>query len=107
MWINGIRLVEAAQHFVEVLMCHSSCFGKVMQGVGLRAKRAGVMAIGLSGSLGRDATKLFDYGIESLATTVDAPMTLETALSRAEELYYLGAIRMFRLVRVGMKIAQS
>ena len=84
-----------------------SCFGKVMQGVGLRAKRAGVMAIGLSGSLGRDATKLFDYGIESLATTVDAPMTLETALSRAEELYYLGAIRMFRLVRVGMKIAQS
>ncbi len=101
--LKGVDLVVTGEGQTD----WQSCFGKVMQGVGLRAKRAGVMAIGLSGSLGRDATKLFDYGIESLATTVDAPMTLETALSRAEELYYLGAIRMFRLVRVGMKIAQS
>ena len=101
--LRGVDLVVTGEGQTD----WQSCFGKVMQGVGLRAKRAGVMAIGLSGSLGRDASKLFDYGIESLATTVDAPMPLETALSRAEELYYLGAIRMFRLVRVGMKIAQS
>ena len=81
-----------------------SCFGKVMQGVGERAAAKGVPAVGLSGSLGRDAARIFDHGIASLMTTVDAPMPLEEALERAEELYYLGAVRMFRFLQAGMKM---
>jgi len=81
-----------------------SCFGKVMQGVGERAARKGVVAVGLSGSLGRDAARIFDHGIASLMTTVDAPMPLEEALGRAEELYYLGAVRMFRFIKAGMAL---
>ena len=38
-------------------------------------------------------------------TTVDAPMPLEEALDRAQELYYLGAVRMFRFIRTGMRMA--
>lgn len=82
-----------------------SCFGKVMQGIGERARRAGVPAVGLSGSLGKDACAIFEHGIESLATTVDAPMSLDEAMERAEELYYLGAMRMFRVLRAGMTMA--
>ena len=37
-------------------------------------------------------------------TTVDAPMPLEEALGRAEELYYLGAVRMFRFIKAGMAL---
>ena len=81
-----------------------SCFGKVMQGVGERAAKKGVIAVGLSGSLGRDAAQIFDHGIASLMTTVDAPMPLEEALGRAEELYYLGAVRMFRFIKAGMAL---
>ena len=81
-----------------------SCFGKVMQGVGERAAKKGVIAVGLSGSLGQDADKIFDHGIASVMTTVDAPMPLEEALSRAEELYYLGAVRMFRFIKAGMDL---
>ena len=81
-----------------------SCFGKVMQGVGERAAKKGVVAVGLSGSLGRDAARIFDHGIASLMTTVDAPMPLEEALGRAEELYYLGAVRMFRFLKAGMEL---
>ena len=81
-----------------------SCFGKVMQGVGERAAKKGVVAVGLSGSLGRDAAQIFEHGIASLMTTVDAPMSLEEALGRAEELYYLGAVRMFRFIKAGMDI---
>ena len=81
-----------------------SCFGKVMQGVGERAAKKGVIAVGLSGSLGRDAARIFDHGIASLMTTVDAPMPLEEALGRAEELYYLGAVRMFRFLKAGMEL---
>ena len=81
-----------------------SCFGKVMQGVGERATKKGVVAVGLSGSLGRDADRIFEHGIASLMTTVDAPMPLEEALGRAEELYYLGAVRMFRFIKAGMAL---
>ncbi len=81
-----------------------SCFGKVMQGVGERAAAKGVPAVGLSGSLGRNADQIFEHGILSLMTTVDAPMPLEEALDRAEELYYLGAVRMFRFLKAGMQL---
>ena len=81
-----------------------SAFGKDMQGIGLRCKAAGIPAVGLSGSLGEGAEQIFDHGIASLMTTVDAPMPLEEALSRAVELYAAGAERMFRMIRVGMDL---
>ena len=34
----------------------------------------------------------------------DAPVSLEEALKKTPELYYLGAVRMFRLIRTGMEI---
>ena len=98
--LEGVDLVVTGEGRTD----WQSCFGKVMQGVGQRAKAKGVVAVGLSGSLGRDADHIFAHGIESLMTTVDGPMPLEEALSRAEELYYLGAIRMFRFLRAGMML---
>ena len=35
-------------------------------------------------------------------TTVNGPMPVEEAIERAEELYYEGAVRMFRFVKTGM-----
>ena len=81
-----------------------SCFGKVMQGVGMRAKAKGIPVLGLSGSLGKNAMDICSCGISSLMTTVNAPMPLSEALERAEELYYEGALRMFRFVRTGMEM---
>ncbi len=43
-------------------------------------------------------------GISSLMVSVNAPMELEEALKRAEELYYEAAVRMFRMVKVGMSL---
>ena len=100
--LEGVALVVTGEGRTD----WQSCFGKVMQGVGERAKAKGVVAVGLSGSLGKNADQIFDHGIESLMTTVDAPMPLEDALSRAEELYYLGAVRMFRFIKAGMTIAR-
>ena len=81
-----------------------SCFGKVMQGVGMHAKAKGIPVLGLCGSLGEKALDICNCGISSLMTTVNAPMPLSEALERAEELYYEGALRMFRFVRTGMEI---
>lgn len=81
-----------------------SCHGKVLQGVGERAKKAGIPVIALSGSLGTGAESVFDHGIESVMTCVDSPMTLDEAISRTEELYLSAARRMLRLVKVGTEI---
>ncbi len=101
--LEGVDLVVTGEGRTD----WQSCFGKVMQGVGERSAKKGIAAVGLSGSLGRDAAKIFDHGIESLITSVDSPMQIEEAISRAEELYYLAAVRMFRFIRAGMKIAQK
>lgn len=81
-----------------------SCFGKVIQGVGKRCKNHGIPAVALVGGMGKGAEEIFDYGIVSLMTTVNGVMELDEALGNAEELYYSGAVRMFRLIWTGMKI---
>ena len=81
-----------------------SCFGKVMQGVGDRARKHNLPAVALCGSLGEGYEAIYDHGIASIMTTVDGPMELDEALERAEELYYKGAVRLFRMVHAGMRI---
>ena len=81
-----------------------SCFGKVMQGVGDRAKKHGIPVTALCGGLGKGYEQIYEHGIDSIMTTVDGPMPLSKALDEAESLYYKGAIRMFRMIRAGMKL---
>ncbi len=57
---------------------------------------AGILAVALCGSLGKDYEKIYDCGIQSLLTTVDGCIPLSEAMERAEELYYRGAVRLFR-----------
>ena len=81
--------------------------GKVMQAVGERCRKHGVPAVGLSGSLGDGAMAILDHGISSLMTSVNAPMSLDTALKRARELYYDAALRMFLFIRTGMELGRK
>ena len=74
-----------------------------MQGVGTHAKKYGIPCIGLSGSLGEGADKILDFGIHSLHSIINKPMTLSEAMNNAETLYYDAAIRLFRTVKVGME----
>ena len=99
--LEGVDLVVTGEGRTD----WQSCFGKVMQGIGSRSMAKGIPAVGLSGGLGKGAAQIFDCGIESLMTTVDSPMELSEAMDRAEELYYLGAVRMFRFIRTGMRMA--
>ena len=81
-----------------------SCYGKVLQGVGEHAKKQGVPVVALSGSLGTGAEKVYDHGIDALMTSVHSPISPEEAMGNAEELYLSAALRMFRMIKVGMDI---
>ena len=96
--LEGVDLVVTGEGRTD----WQSCFGKVMQGVGVHAKAKGIPVAGLSGSLGKNALDICEYGVSSLMTTVNAPMSLDEALDRAEELYLEGAVRMFRFIKAGM-----
>ena len=82
-----------------------SVFGKVMQGVGMHCKAHNIPAVAIVGSMGKGAEDIFDYGIESMITTINGVMTLPEALENAEELYLCAARRMFRMLRAGSRLA--
>ena len=95
--IKGADLIVTGEGRTDI----QSSFGKVLKGVGERAQRQGIPAVALCGSLGGGYEKIFGHGISSIMTTVDRPMTIEEAMARAEELYYQGALRLFRMLRAG------
>ena len=98
--LNGVDLVVTGEGRTD----WQSCFGKVMQGVGDRAKKYDIPVTALCGGLGKGYEQIYEHGIDSIMTTVDSPMPLAKALEKAEDLYYKGAIRMFRMVRAGMRL---
>ena len=100
--LQGVSLVVTGEGAVD----WQSVFGKVMQGVGMRCKKAGIPAVAIVGSMGNGAEDIFACGIHSIMTTVNAPMVLDEALVRAEELYLSAARRLFRLLKAGMEIAE-
>ena len=89
----------------EGRMDWQSAFGKVPSGVGLRCRAKGIPAVAIVGGIGDGAEKMYDFGVESIMSTINGAMDLEEALSRAEELYAEAADRTFRMVRTGMKIS--
>lgn len=98
--LEGVDLVVTGEGRTD----WQSCFGKVMQGVGDRSAMHQVPVAALCGGLGPDYEKIYAHGIRSIMTTVDGPMPLKEALDNASELYYKGAIRMFRFLQTGMQM---
>ena len=98
--LEGVSLVVTGEGRAD----WQSVFGKVMQGVGRRCLRQGVPAVAIVGSMGDGAEQIFDYGIESMITTVNGVMPLEEALERAEELYLGAARRLFRMLRAARSL---
>ena len=99
-YLEGVSLVVTGEGRTD----WQSCYGKVMQGVGECCRKHEIPVVGLVGSMGKGAEDIYNDGVESLMTTVNAVMCLDDALDNAEKLYYEGALRMFRLIRTGMKM---
>ena len=98
--LEGVSLVVTGEGAAD----WQSVYGKVMQGVGMRCKAQKIPAAAIVGSMGQGAEDIFDYGIDSIITTVNRPMALTEALDKAEGLYLGAARRMFRMLRAGMKM---
>ena len=78
-----------------------SCEGKAVQGVGLRAKKAGIPGIALCGCTGDGYERIRDFGICGIETLTDDAITPKYAMEHAEEVYYRKAMKIFEQIRKG------
>lgn len=76
-----------------------SCYGKVVQGVGLRCKNYGIPAVALVGSTGEGAEQILQHGITAIEVTAPQKMPLAEAMEHAEELYLQAAVRVFEKIK--------
>ena len=81
-----------------------SAGGKVLDGIGRYAKKRNIPVIALTGGMGDNAHLVYGCGIDSIMVTVNAPMSLDTALTHAEPLLADCADRMFRFIKIGMNL---
>lgn len=88
----------------EGMMDFQSAFGKVAYGVGQACKEYDIPCVAIVGGLGKNAEAMYEHGIDSMMTTVNGIMTLDDALENAEELCYSSVMRLFKSIKVGMKI---
>ena len=57
--------------------------------------------------LAQPAPRKLKKAAARLRQAVESGMPLEEAMDRAAELYYAGAVRMFRFIKTGMEIGRS
>ena len=98
--LEGVDVVVTGEGRID----WQSAFGKVPSGVGMRCKAKNVPAVAIVGGMGNGAEKIYEFGVESIITTINGAMPIEEALERAEELYSNAALRLFRMIKIGMSI---
>jgi len=98
--LSGVDLVITG----EGRMDWQSAFGKVPSGIGMRCHKKGIPAIAIVGGMGIGAEKIYDFGIESIITTINGAMDIQEALDQAAQLYRGAALRTFRMLAAGMKL---
>ncbi|MCM8900748.1 glycerate kinase [Caldicoprobacter algeriensis] len=100
--IEGADLVITGEGRID----GQSVYGKVPVGIAKRCSIKGIKVVAIVGGMGPGAQKVYDYGIYGIMPTVNAPMLLDEAVERAEELLKDAADRMFRFIKLGMKLKQ-
>ncbi len=116
---SGVETILEVLHFSEKLeganlvitgegmMDYQSAYGKVAYGVGQMAKAHEIPCVAIVGGLGKNAEEMFQYGINSMITTVNSVMSLEEAIQNAHELCEQAVIRLFNMIELGIEMRVS
>jgi len=100
--LKGAHLVITGEGRID----GQSIRGKVPVGVASRAKKCGIPVLAIVGDIGADAKRVFQYGIDSIMSTMDRAMEPVEAMARSSETLRDAAQRACRIIRIGMKIAK-
>jgi glycerate kinase len=81
-----------------------SVFGKVPVGIAEVAKPYHIPVMVLAGGIGEGASKVYEYGIDSIMSIVNGPISLEQSINRGREFIEDAAERMMRILKAGMSM---
>lgn len=81
-----------------------SAYGKVPVGVARRAKKYGVPVLAIVGDIGGGASAVYDFGVDSIMSSVNRAMPLEEAIANGGPLLSDCAERAMRMIKIGMSI---
>lgn len=79
-----------------------SVYGKVPVGVAKRAKKFNLPVLVVTGGMGSEAHKVYDYGIDAIMSIPPGPISLREAMEHCERLVEEAAERMMRMLQLGM-----
>ncbi|SDR01169.1 glycerate kinase [Virgibacillus salinus] len=103
--IDAVDLEEHMEHATLVItgegkIDKQTIYGKTPIGVAKIAKKQHIPVIGLAGSLGEDYQVVHDHGIDALYSIVPSAVSLETALTNAEQFTEQLAENIARTIKV-------
>lgn len=102
------KLIDADLILTGEGCCESQTLrGKTPYGVALTGKKAGVPVIVIAGSVGPGAKKLYNYGVISIMSLLDKPLSLEEAMAEAGPLLADAAERVLRIIKFFGKDTKS
>lgn len=117
--VSGISMILSLTHFEELIgdaslvvvgegvLDRTSIFGKAISGIGMMCKARGIPAVALVGRMGKGAELLYQLGVTSVISSVNAVMDEEEAIENAEELVAQAAEQMFRFLVAGMEMQKK
>jgi glycerate kinase len=79
--------------------------GKVPAEVARLAKKFGIPVVVLAGTIGKDATNNYDFGIDAYTTILQTPCTLEHAIQNCSSLVESATERLLRTIMVGVSLS--
>ena len=88
----------------EGKMDSQSMYGKVPVGIATSAKKYNIPVLAIVGSIGTLSPTIYESGIDSIISCVNAPMTLEEAIVHTDELLVQAAERAMRIIKMGTLI---
>ncbi|GMQ58658.1 glycerate kinase [Vallitalea sediminicola] len=74
--------------------------GKLPVGVAKTAKKYDVPVIAVVGSIGKDADRVYEYGIDSIFTIMDGPKKLDYAIKNADTLLLQAIERIMKVIKL-------
>ena len=95
--IEGASLVITGEGKID----GQSVRGKVPVGIAGRAKKKNLPVLAICGDIGPGISALYEYGIDSVMSTVNKAMPLSEAMGRSSELLEEAAERAFRMIMIG------
>jgi glycerate kinase len=98
--LQGAALLFTAEGRLD----EQTAYGKAVAAVAARAQAQHVPVVALAGSLGMGYEALYQLGIDAVVPLSDAPLSLDSAMRRADGLLAAAAERAARLIIIGRRL---